>query len=412
MYSAVRFIAYGRACLSCASGCRSVVVTCTAEREYCEEMRLHLCEHFSSMRVLSVGATDTVALMRALRSAAAFVCVGRQCPVEYAALLPRHSALVISGRAPIRPADIGRLDLTFLWVASTVECAGLVAELDSCEVLTHPWMVSVRGSNRSRPCELFVLGNTVQAALEETVGARAKSDPCNTLDLMCVKQVRYTLHDTHYLLVPWLLRTLSITSLLEIGCQTDALHKAIVAHGILNLDYVGVDPIEGGNRRMTSDAFFAGNNRTFGLVFIDGAHAAHQVHRDIENALRWLEPNGIILLHDCFPISRLWNDFAYSGDGWKALLAHRLRAEATGSPLDVAVGNFDFGVGAILRRVPLRRENGLREMSADTRAALLTEPPSFGDVGYRRLETASQAGSDWMNLKNIPAFVRFLLGIG
>ena len=35
---------------------------------------------------------------------------------------------------------------------------------------------------------------------------------------------------------------------------------------------IGVDPVSGGNLRMTSDHFFKENKEKFDLIFIDGLH--------------------------------------------------------------------------------------------------------------------------------------------
>lgn len=104
---------------------------------------------------------------------------------------------------------------------------------------------------------------------------------------------------------------------------------------------VGVDPLLGGTHRMTSDAFFAANTEHFDLIFIDGLHQvppppchpsctsrppcesaihvlpnarawclqAHQLARDIDNALAVLAPGGTIVLHDCHPSHRLYATF-------------------------------------------------------------------------------------------------------
>jgi predicted O-methyltransferase YrrM len=48
-------------------------------------------------------------------------------------------------------------------------------------------------------------------------------------------------------------------------------------------------------------------NRRFGLIFLDGSHDAHMVYQEIPQALRRLEPPGVILLHDYHPGERsLW----------------------------------------------------------------------------------------------------------
>lgn len=56
---------------------------------------------------------------------------------------------------------------------------------------------------------------------------------------------------------------------------------------------VGVDPVQGGTLRMTSDEFFANNTEYFDIIFVDGLHEANQVFKDIHNALNWLNP-GIV----------------------------------------------------------------------------------------------------------------------
>ena len=56
----------------------------------------------------------------------------------------------------------------------------------------------------------------------------------------------------------------------------------------------------------TSDAFFA-NETAFleqhgiDVALIDGLHSYRQVVRDIENTLRYLRDDGVIVLHDCNP---------------------------------------------------------------------------------------------------------------
>ena len=88
---------------------------------------------------------------------------------------------------------------------------------------------------------------------------------------------------------------------------------------------VSVDPIFTPTFKGTSDEFFKKNRRFFDLVFIDGLHLAEQVIKDVDNSLKWLYPNGAILIHDCKPrleihqsrekLSRTWN-----GDVWKAIV--------------------------------------------------------------------------------------------
>ena len=132
---------------------------------------------------------------------------------------------------------------------------------------------------------------------------------------------------------------------LEIGCFDDELFNAIEIES-----KVGVDPVSGGTVRLTSDQFFIKNTEFFDCVFIDGLHSYNQVKKDIQNSLKFLNENGIILLHDCLPnnfyqqaIPRcqwIWN-----GDVWKAVVECR-----TDKNLDVYTCYADYGIGVIFKR--------------------------------------------------------------
>ena len=132
---------------------------------------------------------------------------------------------------------------------------------------------------------------------------------------------------------------------LEIGCDQDELFSSVKIE-----KKIGVDPNSGGTHRMTSDYFFKVNNQKFDLVFIDGMHEYQQVRKDILNSINSLNHNGIILVHDCFPMSyydqaipraqRKWN-----GDVWKAITEFR-----TFDNLNICVGAFDNGIGLIQKK--------------------------------------------------------------
>ncbi len=57
----------------------------------------------------------------------------------------------------------------------------------------------------------------------------------------------------------------------------------------------------GGTHRMTSDEFFATNDRHFDVIFVDGLHESEQVLKDVSAALDILNPNGFVFMHDCNP---------------------------------------------------------------------------------------------------------------
>jgi hypothetical protein len=112
---------------------------------------------------------------------------------------------------------------------------------------------------------------------------------------------------------------------LEIGCDKDQLFSRI---DIKNK--YGVDPSSGGNIRKTSDEFFQKNQTTFDLVFIDGLHEYHQVKKDILNSLKFLNKNGIILVHDCLPDTMSKQAvpryrMTWNGNVWKAIVDLRMK---------------------------------------------------------------------------------------
>jgi hypothetical protein len=150
------------------------------------------------------------------------------------------------------------------------------------------------------------------------------------------------------LLLQWLIASHSYTTYLEIGCDTDANYAVI---NPLVSSSACVDPRTGGTHRMTSDEFFALDHdissgpKHWDLIFIDGLHEAHQVLRDVENALLRMSPGGTIVLHDCNPNIEALEDANWNGDVWKAVAQLRTRLE-----LDIAVGDFDQGCGVIKRR--------------------------------------------------------------
>tara|TARA_X000001036_G_scaffold54964_1_gene44508 strand:- start:1428 stop:2105 length:678 start_codon:yes stop_codon:yes gene_type:complete len=129
---------------------------------------------------------------------------------------------------------------------------------------------------------------------------------------------------------------------LEIGCDQDKLFQRI---NIKNK--FGIDPVSGGNIRKTSDDFFSTNKTKFDLVFIDGLHEYEQVKKDILNSLKFLNPGGIVLVHDCLPESMskqavpryrsIWN-----GDVWKAIVDLRCKEN-----INIYTCNIDQGIGVI-----------------------------------------------------------------
>jgi len=134
-------------------------------------------------------------------------------------------------------------------------------------------------------------------------------------------------------------------SYLEIGCDRNQSFSNI------NIDKrVGIDPVEGGTHKMTSDEFFYNNSDKFDIIFIDGLHQYEQVIKDIKNSLNCLTKNGLILLHDCLPRT-IWNQVYprinsdWNGDVWKAIVECR-----TYENIDTYTCIADRGIGVIVPR--------------------------------------------------------------
>ncbi len=134
-------------------------------------------------------------------------------------------------------------------------------------------------------------------------------------------------------------------SYLEIGCDRNQSFSNIKIE-----KRVGVDPVEGGTHKMTSDHFFSINKDNFDIIFIDGLHEYSQVMKDIKNSLKFINKNGIILLHDCLPRT-IWNQITprlnsdWNGDVWKSIVHCR-----TLENIDTYTFIADRGIGLILPR--------------------------------------------------------------
>lgn len=112
-------------------------------------------------------------------------------------------------------------------------------------------------------------------------------------------------------------------SYLEIGTYRNVNFDKITIDNKVSID---PDPEAKATYQMTSDEFFAINQDKFDIVFIDGLHEHNQVYKDIQNSLKFLNPNGVIILHDCMPKNekmQLWDNKSHqfeewTGDTWKA----------------------------------------------------------------------------------------------
>ena len=132
---------------------------------------------------------------------------------------------------------------------------------------------------------------------------------------------------------------------LEIGCETNICFDSINVKS-----KVGVDPKMGGTIKDTSDNFFTNNKLFFDVIFIDGLHTFEQCRKDIANALKFLNYNGYIFIHDLVPRSWLEENVprlqsVWTGDIWKISLE---LSKTDG--IDFSVILADHGVGMIRKK--------------------------------------------------------------
>ncbi|KAF0232740.1 MAG: hypothetical protein FD177_2222 [Desulfovibrionaceae bacterium] len=128
---------------------------------------------------------------------------------------------------------------------------------------------------------------------------------------------------------------------LEIGCSTNILFDSVPT-----MNKIGVDPVAGGTERMTSDEFFFKNKTQFDVIFIDGLHTYAQARTDVVNAIKCLNRDGWIVLHDMLPQNWIEHhvpsvsNSAWTGDVWKVAF-ELLQTEG----IEFKIVKIDFGVG-------------------------------------------------------------------
>jgi hypothetical protein len=109
------------------------------------------------------------------------------------------------------------------------------------------------------------------------------------------------------------------------------------------------------------------------VSFIDGLHTYEQSLLDFENSLKHLNPNGVILFHDCNPLNEGAGVHAdspkdardkfseeimeWNGDVWKTI-AH---IRSLHNDLNVFVLDTDHGVGVVYRGTPEKMLSFTRE---------------------------------------------------
>jgi len=114
---------------------------------------------------------------------------------------------------------------------------------------------------------------------------------------------------------------------------------------------------------MTSDMFFSKHGgalaqRGLDVVFVDGLHTYEQSLKDVENSLRYLSVNGVIVMDDCNPPSegaaapsKAPDQMVWTGDVWKTVAFLR----STRADLNVVTLDCVYGIGIVVRGTPETR---------------------------------------------------------
>ena len=147
-----------------------------------------------------------------------------------------------------------------------------------------------------------------------------------------------------YDIINALVKKFDYKSYLEIGYRDGTCFNKININ-----DKVSVDPVGNPTFKMTSDAFFEQNKKTFDIIFVDGLHTSGQVEKDIINSLNVLNKGGRVVCHDMNPVNEkdaepvLRGQANWNGDVWKAWV--KLKSKRT--DLNMYIVNTDWGIGVI-----------------------------------------------------------------
>jgi hypothetical protein len=176
----------------------------------------------------------------------------------------------------------------------------------------------------------------------------------------------------------YLLEQMGGTTYLEIGVKHGSCFRPMIAKR-----KIGVDPIDPPAvlkeylsqhpqvlyYQTPSDEFFAQYFHLFkvqkiDVALVDGLHTYTQAIKDVENSLKHLSENGVIVVHDCCPLTESaaapgtspkaadglpgWIEGTWNGDVWKTILYLRSYCD----DINVFVLHCDYGLGIITKGKP------------------------------------------------------------
>jgi predicted O-methyltransferase YrrM len=192
----------------------------------------------------------------------------------------------------LRPLSTSDLARAFNEEGFSSEWAEISAETDSIQPIPDMKTGGVNPGDRRaiyhlirylRPTRLLEIGTHVGASTMSIVAALRRNDDNGRLITVDITDVNNP-SDAYW--KQYGLRLSPIDAMKSIGCEAF-------------VDF----------RTMSSLDYFNQNAFKFDFIFLDGDHTATTVYREIAAALRALQLNGCILLHDYFPNRQpLWPD--------------------------------------------------------------------------------------------------------
>lgn len=165
--------------------------------------------------------------------------------------------------------------------------------------------------------------------------------------------------------IQWFIDFLNAETYLEIGVRNGESFLPVRCKNKIGVDiHFPIKLSEGTLYEMSSDEYFKCCPSPFDVAYIDGNHTYEQSLRDALNCLDWMNPNGVILMHDCNPTQAEWATPVFEqaspnwcGEVWKTILTLRTLPD-----LDVFVVDENYGIGIIRKKLSYS-ESQIRNMT-------------------------------------------------
>lgn len=145
----------------------------------------------------------------------------------------------------------------------------------------------------------------------------------------------------HIEIIEFFVRLIKPKNFLELGVQYGECTKKII--NLIPDEYIGVDINKTKNIdyfinknknfnffNMSTDEYFEklineNNKLKLDMVFIDACHTHESTYKDFLNVKDYINEDGFIFFHDCYPYSKEWTKPNLCGDGYKTSELIRLK---------------------------------------------------------------------------------------